>query len=35
MIFFAVGGSRWLLMGRAIKTPIEDIMKRRLYAIET
>lgn len=35
MGFFAVGGSRWPLMGRAIETPIEVILKRRLYAIET
>ncbi len=35
MVFFAVGGSRWPLMARAIETPIEVILKRRLYAIET
>lgn len=35
MVFFAVGGSRWPLMARAIETPIEIILKRRLYAIET
>ena len=35
MIFFAVGGSRWPLMGRSIETPIEVILNRRLYAIET
>jgi len=35
MVFFAVGGSRWPLMASAIETPIEIILKRRLYAIET
>lgn len=34
MVFYAVGGSRWPLMARAIETPIEVILKRRLYAIE-
>jgi len=35
MVFFVVGGSRWPLMAKAIETPIEVILKRRLYAIET
>jgi len=35
MVFFVVGGSRWPLMARAIDTPVEVILKRRLYAIET
>jgi len=35
MVFFAVGGSRWPLFARAVETPIEVILKRRLYAIET
>lgn len=35
MVFFAVGGSRWPLMARAVETPIEVILKRRLYGIET
>lgn len=35
MVFFAVGGSRWPLMASAVDTPIEIILKRRLYAIET
>jgi uncharacterized membrane protein len=35
MVFFVVGGSRWPLMARAVETPIEIILKRRLYAIET
>jgi|LDZT01.1.fsa_nt_gi hypothetical protein len=35
MVFFAVGGSRWPLMARAVETPVEVILKRRLYAIET
>jgi len=34
MVFFVVGGSRWPLMARAVETPIEVILKRRLYAIE-
>lgn len=34
MVFFVVGGSRWPLMARATETPIEIILKRRLYAIE-
>jgi hypothetical protein len=35
MVFFAVGGSRFPLLRSALETPIEIIMKRRLYAIET
>lgn len=35
MVFFVVGGSRYPLMRRATETPIEVILKRRLYAIET
>jgi len=35
MVFFAIGGSRWPLLARAVETPIEVILKRRLYAIET
>jgi hypothetical protein len=35
MVFFVVGGSQWPLMASAIETPIEVILKRRLYAIET
>jgi hypothetical protein len=35
MVFFAVGGSRFPLLRSAVETPIEIIMKRRLYAIET
>jgi len=34
MVFFVVGGSRWPLMARAVDTPTEVILKRRLYAIE-
>lgn len=34
MVFFVVGGSRWPLMAGAVETPIEIILKRRLYAIE-
>jgi hypothetical protein len=35
MVFFVVGGGRWPLMTRAVDTPIEVILKRRLYGIET
>jgi len=34
MVFFVVGGSRFPLWMRAVETPIEIILKRRLYAIE-
>ena len=34
MVFFIVGGGRWPLWVRAIDTPAEVILKRRLYAIE-
>lgn len=34
MVFFVVGGSRFPLLRSALETPIEIIMKRRLYAIE-
>jgi hypothetical protein len=34
MVFYAVGGSRYPLMKSAEETPIEVILKRRLYAIE-
>jgi len=34
MVFFVVGGSRWPLMASAVETPIEIILKRRLYGIE-
>jgi len=34
MVFFVVGGGHWPLMARAIETPMEVILKRRLYAIE-
>lgn len=35
IVFSVVGGSRWPLMARAVETPIEVILKRRLYAKET
>lgn len=35
MVFFVVGGGRWPLLARAVETPIEVILKRRLYAIES
>jgi len=34
MVFFAVGGGRYPLWMQAVDTPIEIILKRRLYAIE-
>ena len=34
MVFFIVGGGRWPLWARAVETPTEVILKRRLYAIE-
>ena len=34
MIFYGVGGSRYPLMKKAEETPVEVILKRRLYAIE-
>ncbi len=34
MVFFVIGGSRWPLFMRAVDTPVEVILKRRLYAIE-
>lgn len=33
-VFFAVGGERYPLFMRAVETPIEIILKRRLYAVE-
>jgi hypothetical protein len=35
MVFYAVGGEQFPLFRRAIETPIEVILKRRLYAVET
>lgn len=35
MVFFVIGGRRWPLFAEAVNTPIEVILKRRLYAIET
>ena len=34
MVFFVVGGGKWPLLEKAVRTPIEVILKRRLYAIE-
>lgn len=34
MVFFVIGGGKWPLMRRAVETPLEVILKRRLYAIE-
>jgi hypothetical protein len=35
MVFFIIGGSRWSLFAKAVNTPVEVILKRRPYAIET
>lgn len=35
MVFFVIGGSRWPLFMRAVETPVEVILRRRLYAIES
>lgn len=35
MVFFIIGGTRYPLFRQAAGTPIEVILKRRLYAIET
>ncbi|MGD8967311.1 MAG: hypothetical protein PVI07_07370 [Anaerolineae bacterium] len=35
MVFFVIGGSKWPLFAKAVNTPVEVILKRRLYAIET
>jgi ABC-type dipeptide/oligopeptide/nickel transport system permease subunit len=35
MVFFVIGGPKWPLFARAVNTPVEVILKRRLYAIET
>jgi hypothetical protein len=35
MVFFVIGGSKWPLFAKAVDTPVEVILKRRLYAIET
>jgi hypothetical protein len=35
MVFYAVGGGKWPLMAKAENTPVEVILKRRLYAIES
>jgi hypothetical protein len=34
MVFFIVGGGKWPLLRKAVETPVEIILKRRLYAIE-
>ena len=35
MTFFVVGGAHWPLFARAVDSPVEVILKRRLYAVET
>lgn len=35
MVFFVIGGGGWPLFGRAVMTPVEVILKRRLYSVET
>ena len=34
MVFFVIGGGKWPLLRKAVETPLEVILKRRLYAIE-
>lgn len=34
MVFFVIGGGKFPLLRRAVETPLEVILKRRLYAIE-
>jgi len=34
MVFFVIGGGKFPLLRRAVETPMEVILKRRLYAIE-
>jgi type IV secretory pathway TrbL component len=34
MVFFVIGGGKYPLFKRAIYTPLEIIVKRRLYSIE-
>jgi hypothetical protein len=34
MVFFVIGGGKVSLLRRAVETPVEIILKRRLYAIE-
>lgn len=34
MVFFAIGGGKYPLFKRVIFTPLEVIVKRRLYSIE-
>lgn len=35
MVFFAIGGGKWPLFAKAVNTPLEVILKRRLYSVET
>lgn len=35
MVFYVVGGGKYPLMMKAEKTPVEVILKRRLFAIES
>jgi hypothetical protein len=35
MVFFVIGGSKWPLFAKAVNTPVEVILERRLNAIET
>jgi len=35
MVFFVVGGGGLPLFQRAVETPVEVILKRRLYAVES
>jgi hypothetical protein len=35
MVFFIIGGGKWPMFSRATTIPIEIILKRRLYSLET
>lgn len=35
MVFYVIGGSKWPLFAKAVQTPVEVILKRRLYSLET
>ena len=35
MVFFVIGGGRAPHFGKAVDTPVEVILKRRLYSLET
>ncbi len=35
MVFFVIGGGKYPLFKKALNTPVEVILKRRLYSLET